>query len=327
MLRPGTIVPDVSKAENPVPSDASASSAVATRLFGDLRCIGCGYNLRGLSIRSACPECGASVRATLLAVVDPRAEELAPVRAPRLMAWAFVFWSMGALVAGLAIWTLRIADVIEIWADVTVPIELLGSAAVVAASASGAASLALIRPHRRGHGGSAINKSWRAAFGVLCYAPLVYLLVQILLRHDPMHGSPLDMFADPLDTERLLLRVGVWAALGGVVWGLEPNVQQLRRRSLLMRTGRVTPQPMSALLAALALAAVADLLVLAVSLMNGVAMDIAATLNLVAVAVGAFLLTLGIVALVLEGLRLRGAIVRRPVGVTDVFDPAKNTRP
>src|SRR5690606_27754218 len=59
---------------------------IARQLKGDLLCIGCGYNLRGLSIREMCPECGIPVRATILGVIDPMADELAPIPRPRLVA-------------------------------------------------------------------------------------------------------------------------------------------------------------------------------------------------------------------------------------------------
>ena len=66
------------------------ASVLASELTGDLPCVRCGYNLRGLSIREHCPECDAPVRATILALVDPRASELKPLRRPRLTGWGLV---------------------------------------------------------------------------------------------------------------------------------------------------------------------------------------------------------------------------------------------
>src|SRR5262245_48877512 len=78
--------------------------AIARELTGDLPCVRCRYNLRGLSVRAPCPECGTPVRATLLAVVDPFAGELQPVSRPRLIVAGLIAWSLGGFGSALCVW-------------------------------------------------------------------------------------------------------------------------------------------------------------------------------------------------------------------------------
>ncbi len=51
-----------------------------------LPCIACGYQLRGLRVGGACPECGEAVLRSVLAVIDPRASGLPTLRNPRMVA-------------------------------------------------------------------------------------------------------------------------------------------------------------------------------------------------------------------------------------------------
>src|SRR5436190_23878239 len=82
---------------SPSSRGSGTGSALGRQLRGDLPCVACGYNLKGLSIRSVCPECGTPVRATILSVVDPHAAELTPIRLPALVALGLLFCAAGAL--------------------------------------------------------------------------------------------------------------------------------------------------------------------------------------------------------------------------------------
>ncbi|MBL8760751.1 MAG: hypothetical protein JNL50_05545, partial [Phycisphaerae bacterium] len=62
-----------------MPDPSARPELLARELTGDLRCAKCAYNLKGLSVRSVCPECGLAISATLLAKVDPHAAELRPI--------------------------------------------------------------------------------------------------------------------------------------------------------------------------------------------------------------------------------------------------------
>src|SRR3954470_14312241 len=115
----------------PPPLDAvRAESDIARELTGNLPCVTCRYNLRGLSIKSVCPECGTAVRAAILAAVDPYAPILQPLYAPRLAATGLMLWAGGALAAGLLTWSLRLADLFATLLDRGFPIQALSLLAV-----------------------------------------------------------------------------------------------------------------------------------------------------------------------------------------------------
>lgn len=290
---------------------------MAAALFGDLACVSCGYNLRGLSIRESCPECGVAVRATILAVVDPRAEELATIGRPRLVAGMVLLWAWSGFLASLMVWGMRLGDVVGIWQPVAWPMAGLAAAAVVLTVASGVGSLVLVRPHAR--------VPWRgvlrALLGAAGYVPLAALTAAIHLRHDPVFGSPLAFTGDELDTQRSLLRLGTWVCIAGIMLGLRRAFSGLLYRSYVMRTGRVPTQPMSAVLASVVIAALGDVIVLGTAPFPGMPRDIAASLDLVLVAVGGFLLTVGLGGLSVDAWRVRRAIVRPPVALASLFEP------
>ncbi len=74
---------------------AGIESATVRR---SLPCIGCGYQLRGMRVGRACPECGTPVVRTIMAVVDPLASGLPTLRRPRLVADAL--FGLVACIAG-----------------------------------------------------------------------------------------------------------------------------------------------------------------------------------------------------------------------------------
>src|SRR6185295_10238912 len=83
---------------------------LALELTGDLPCVRCKYNLRGLTVKGMCPECGTSVRTTILAKIDPLAKELRPLHFPRLTSLGLIVWAWSALAAALCNWALRLSD-------------------------------------------------------------------------------------------------------------------------------------------------------------------------------------------------------------------------
>lgn len=93
-----------------IPRD-QRSSGETGEISIDLNCIGCGYNLRGLSADGRCPECGEPVETTLRRSASPK--QLAQLRdAAQALGWFLVLITpvvtacailrMGGLVATLA---------------------------------------------------------------------------------------------------------------------------------------------------------------------------------------------------------------------------------
>ncbi len=290
-------------------------AAMARRLTGELRCVSCGYELRGLSIREACPECGVPVRATLLGVVDPRAEELEPLIAPGVVAHGLKLWSVGALVACLCVWGLRIDETVTFVTGHGLKLDVFGLIGAGALALSGVGALVLLRPHRLVTRWSAM----RAALGVSAYVPMVLIYWAIYRGFDVASPAPLiSPGAQRLD--RSLLRLAMLACVAIAIWGLRPHAIMLAMRSVIVRTGRVDRQSMYALLAVFLVAGVGDALNVGGVLMGGLLGDLLTQLHVVLVALGSVLVTLGMVNIVIDTVRLGPVLRHRGVGLSDVFE-------
>lgn len=296
--------------------DRPGVETIARQLTGELICIGCGYNLRGLSIRAVCPECGMSIRATLLGIVDPRAEELEELGFRRLVANGMVLWSSGALLACVMVWVLRIDEIVRFKTSLDFGlggwVSLVG---VIGLVLSGIGALVLIRPHRR------VGRwvSIRAAIGVSAYIPVVMMYWVLYHGVDGVATMPL---VNPGDQtiERSMLRLGMFVGVVVIVVGVRPNALMLAMRSVIVRTGRVDRQSMYAVLASFGVAAVGDALNVAGGLASGVVGDLVVQLHVVLVALGSVLITLGMINIVIDTVRLRPVLKHRGVGLTDVFE-------
>ncbi|MBO6513339.1 MAG: hypothetical protein JJ974_05180 [Phycisphaerales bacterium] len=298
---------------------------IARRLTGELICIGCGYNLRGLSIREVCPECGASIRATLLGVVDPQADELEELSSPWIVGNGLVVWSTGALVAALAVWVLRIDEIIRAKAGMNLGIggwvSMLG---VIGLVCSGIGAMTMVRLHRRRVAGNRWA-SIRAAIGVSAYIPMVIMYWVIYRGVDASAPMPL-INPGSQHLDRSVLRLGMFVGVVVITVGLRPNALKLAMRSVIMRTGRVDRQSLYALLASFTIAAVGDLFHVVGVLgarsewINPIVADLMTQLHVVLVAMGSVLITLGIVNVVIDTVRLRPVLMHRGVGLSDVFE-------
>ena len=279
--------------------ETTASAGLARELTGDLPCVSCRYNLRGLSIRSNCPECGAPVRATILAVVDPRARELAPVSHPRLTSWGLIAWSVGALTGAVLLWTIR---AIELFGGGGVALVHAGRTAIIAACVSGIGAIALVRPHTD----TPPRRVAGALIGVAAYVPLVWLFWHVLFVVDAS-GSPYGNAAVGL-SERSELRLGIGAAMVVIILGLRLNVRSLAARWVLMRTGRVDRQPMLGVLFAVLVASAGDLIHLLPSEPGGTSRLIGTLF----IAAGSMFVLIGLAGVAVDTVRLR-RVVGRPV--------------
>lgn len=277
-------------------------------LGGDLPCVVCGYNLRGLSIRGVCPECGAGVRATILAVVDPHAAVLRPIAHPRLIAGGVVLWALAGLIAALICWLPQFAR-LGAWIGARWAAPDLSLWLLAALAASGLGAAAFIRPH----GGIAVRHSLAAACAVALYVPLGWALLRV-------YESDWSIEADGL--RRVLLAMGCAAAIFLL---LRPNARLLVARCLLLRSGRVDRQTLLGMAAAAAVVAVGHAALYfsgvrsvmgrggGVGGMGGVGWGgdaVLRVLGLVFLFLGAALLTLGLLGSVIDSLRIARAILR-----------------
>jgi hypothetical protein len=290
-----------------------AGKPLASELGGDLPCVRCRYNLRGLSVRAVCPECGTPVKATVLAVVDPRATELRPMRFPVFTAAGVLAWAFGALAAAACIWVLRVeaylpAGTVPPWGE-----RWLTRLIVAFAALSGAGAIALVAPHD--------GISWRgralAVLGVVLYVPLLVTLSNIHLSIDAMLGDPYR--GNPPDGVRLLQRLMAQAILVAITLALRPNARLLVARSMLLRTGRVDRQTLLALAAVLGVSMLGDLLLWFSIVSSGPIGDLLNQAGRLLVLIGSMLFTIGLLGVAVDCWRLRAVIVAPPLSLANVL--------
>jgi hypothetical protein len=302
---------------------APAPTELARQLTGDLPCFTCRYNLRGLSVKAVCPECGTPIRVAILATVDPYAPVLQPVVWSRLTAAGVVAWATGALLAGLLTWGQRLLDVISTLTDRPLGTQTpartaLAWAAVGCIAWSGVGAAAFIRPHARIPALGSVT----AVAGVLATFVLGRLYWQLHLRFDSGHTPPYQLLTAPL-TERSLLRLEHAGVLLVILFGLRPNARLLAARPLLMRLGRVDHQTMLTMAAAVAMGAGGDgLQILSMQWTSGGTLSlILGSVGLFMIAVGSMLFTVGLVGIFLNSLRIAGVILKPAPAPSQVLEP------
>lgn len=299
---------------SPAP-EHDGQAMIARQLTGELYCIGCGYNLRGLSIRSKCSECGIPVRATILGIVDPHADELVPLSTPRMTAVGLNAWSMGAMIAVVMIWVLRVAEVSRdvfhsTWTPDLAP--WVGIAGLILSMIGGAT---MIRPHP----GVCRVEAIRSAFGVSMYGPLIFVFIAIYLGHDANAPSPL-LEPGVSALGRSMLRVMMFVLVAGIIWGLRPQAVGLAIRSVIVRTGRVDRQSLLAVLASLGIAAIGDLIYIVGTFISFGVDDVLSIVAVVVVSLGSVLFTVGMINICIDTVRLFPVLVRPGVGLSDIFE-------
>ncbi len=301
MPSPGPDTPAIERAA------AGGASRLTRELAGDLPCIQCGYNLRGLTVKGMCPECGTSVRATLLAVIDPLAGEFRAITFPRVTAYGMLLWSYAAVAAVLLAWgILVLATQRSNSALMGQTLRAMGWGTVVLLSLSGLGSLVLVRPHAGISGWSVA----RAAVGVLGYAPLVLAVYRVLVRMAPGAANAFDSGAA---LERVPLRLGASACMIVVLLCLRPNARALQSRWLLLRTGAVARQTMLTLAAVVLVWCLGDALLLFADRFYGGLDEALRVVGKLLILVGALLFTIGTYSVAMDCWRIHRVILRPPV--------------
>jgi hypothetical protein len=279
-----------------------SAARLDSALTGTLPCVTCGYELKGLSIRNVCPECGTAVRATILYQVDPYAEAFRPIVHRRTVAAGLVLWSAGALAAALACWLLRASDLLYVWGISGTGLRSASWVVIAAAMLSAVGSIVLIRPVP----GTPIKHTLQALVGVFAYVALIWALWRMHLELDPIRSAP--YFAGSPQTDRILLRFVASASIIIILLGVRPNARDLVKRCMVMRTGRVDRQTILGMAAVVGLAMAGDGLRLAGSSAawaDPQTMDIAGT---VVIAIGSAMLTLGLVGALVDSWRIARAV-------------------
>ncbi len=269
------------------------ATQLGRELGGDLPCVVCGYNLRGLSIRSVCPECGAGVRATILSVVDPQASVLRPIHRPRLIAGSLLLWSGAGLGASLVCWLPHFADSLgHLTGPITPPPSDAVLVGLVVAAMVGSAGL--VRPHS----GIPAWFTVAAVVAVLLHAPLGWALVRL-----HREGWP----ASAEGSQWTTIAMG---SLVAIFLLLRPTLRLLVARSLLLRSGRVDRQTLLGMSGAAVVIALGQFAVRWSIEGSPAGIISVRVLGVVLLVTGGALLTLGLLGSVVDAVRIARAILR-----------------
>ena len=278
---------------------------LARELTGDLLCARCHYNLRGLSIRGRCPECGMSVRGTILAKVDPAASELQPIAFPSIVGIGLLVWPLGALLAAASIWWLRAAEMFSLQTP-----EWLALSVVAGTLASAVGAAVLLRPHPP----IPLDGILRAIVGTFLYLPLALGLHVLYSRLDTLGPTPF-MPNGIVNPERSGLRLALSLILAVILACLRPNARLFVHRSMLLRSGRVDRQTMLAMVGALGITTLGDLCQLLATLLGTGAAQSALLIGTILIAVGSMFFTVGILGVMVDCVRIVPSVLSRPISL------------
>ena len=295
---------------------ATDEPVVAATLTQRLTCAACGYDLRGLSVLDRCPECGMRIATSILAVIDPRAQEFEPIRKPKWVAVGLLAWSAGGLLAAVCAWTLRAAELPALGNDPhllteggTRVLAMIGVACVVV---SGVGAVALVKPTKR----MPPRGSRLALMGVALYVPLA---AAFWMLHGQLDASlPSPYFARLPDAERVAVRAVELLLIAGIVLSLRTNARTLAARSAILRTGRVDRQTMYAVAVTAGLGVLGDLVRLWATHSSGTfgqGLSIAGTTIVV---IASALLTMGMAGAAVDCVRIARALLRSGRRITSL---------
>lgn len=307
---PGRIREKASIAPVPAASAENAAPAVlGTELTGDLRCARCAYNLRGLSVRGNCPECGTPIAATLLVVIDPQAAEVQRIAFPRVTASGLAAWAWGGLGAAVVVWMARLG---EAFPGVHAYTWHPGMAAILLA-VSAAGGLALVRPH----GGVPRTHSAMSLAGVAASLAVAWITWHLLAVVDGPHARP--FLSGTEWSDRWAWSMGSTILVGIAALGYHPMFTALQARSHLLRSGHVERQTMRAVIASIGVVMCGDAAQALIRATQPSATGVLVILAACITGVGSLLLTAGLVGVVMDVSRLVPVVLSPPLGLKDVL--------
>lgn len=292
-----------------------ASPDLGLTLAGRLPCVGCAYDLQGLSVLGHCPECGTAVRAAILYLVDPEADALRPLHRPRIVAHALPLWAGAGFLAAACAWTPRLDSALrhQTGGRQSLEADWAPWAVLVFTGVSGVAALGLV------HLLEGVHRRWTVAAGVAAamYLPLLALLWHLYFRIDPVRPAPYLGNAD--DAARLLTRLGISACLVVILLGLRPNARLLVARCLALRTGRVDRQTILATVGAVGVMALGDLLRLGALALPAGSRGLADLSGGVLIFAGSALFTVALAGATIDTARIRRSILMPSPSIREVL--------
>ncbi|MFG0275243.1 MAG: hypothetical protein ACF8QF_09315 [Phycisphaerales bacterium] len=299
----------------PPNGEAAASPDLGLTLSGRLPCVGCAYDLQGLSVLGHCPECGTAVRAAILYLVDPEADALRPLHRPRIVDHALPLWAGAGFLAAACAWAPRLDSALrhQTGGRQSLDADWAPWAVLVFAGVSGVASLGLV------HLLEGVHRRWTVAAGVAAgvYLPLLALLWALYFRIDPVRPAPYLGGADHAD--RLFVRLAIDACLVVILLGIRPNARLLVARCLALRTGRVDRQTILATVGAVGLMALGDLLRLGALAMPAGTSGLADLAGGVLIFAGSALFTVALAGATIDTVRIRRSILMPSPSIREVL--------
>ncbi|MBX9736250.1 MAG: hypothetical protein K2X32_04930 [Phycisphaerales bacterium] len=255
------------------------------------------------------------MRVTILAVVDPLADELQPIYYPRLIALGLVAWVLSGMIAVLLSWRPALGVLVGLWSDARIPPvphwwdDLIGGLLIIAMISSAA----FWRPQ-------AGLRPWMTALAILAtllHIPLMLLVSAEIDRASTTQIRTLaDIWGAPGTSGQVAAisssvdRILVAVILVSLLACIRPVAVALIARSLAIRLGRVDRQTVLAMTAALFAAVLGDLLgLLGTHLSPHAIADFLQHLGFVMLLGGASLFSLGLVGASIDFLRVARTIL------------------
>lgn len=239
-----------------------------------------------------------------------------------------VVWAVAALGAAIAAWVPRVIEVLSATGNAVRTPAWSVYAVVGCVAVSGFGAIALVRPHAR----MPQKNGWLALLACLLYIPLAMVLFHIATQFDARNPRP--YLGVGVDVARPAWRLSADCLLIAIIIGLRPSARMLAARSFVLRTGRVDRQTMLAMVAAVGVCVLGDLLALAVGYSSGTTqgpgaatMDVLRMASTLCVGVGSLLVTLGLGSVVIDVVRLVPVIAAPPLALADITGPSPEQPP
>jgi hypothetical protein len=270
-----------------------------TLIAAEVRCARCGYNLRGLSPLSVCPECGHDIWATVQRVTDPAASRLPKLSNPRAVAWSILWVMLCASLAALLLAFGPVRDELRLahTGFLATPTDMLALAACAATVAALPGVLILAPPRRKERGRTIWVRIWLLAIGLSAWAACNYGWSTIVTRpHAPTLGA--------------LIRLAMYASWVLALLGIDGILKAIGQRSRAYRTARGGRQSAQGMIAASATIALGTVMQTLAQLQYGPAtME---TYGKVLVWASALMLLIGIVYMLINTLWIFRSLIAPP---------------
>ncbi len=306
-----------------------AGSGLVRRIALDLACVNCGYDLKGIDVDHACPECGIPVRDTVLYLVAPARSRFEPLRDARTLTLGYTGCAFFVLLAAICLWIPELSSFLHVIVPASsAPTLLLLKQAVILSPCCALLAwlcAALLRRPTLGASPPRYDPSLRyARLGLLAWA--LVCGAAIILSPRINSDGPTLWSQNPSDVARIAFRLTMNLAAVLAIRASMPVVAFISLRSVTHRAGKTNRQGFKALLFSLYVVLAGDALqgltAIASALFAAAArFDTLDLLGTTLVVVGFFMLTLALFNEFIDSIRIRRAILRPHLNEAQILTP------